>query len=195
MMIKRFLLGAKRRKALRAMRAMVVPIVRSMQKPGHSIPLDVLLDPLVLGYIRAYASIAIHQEIGGSTEEEAEIFADTIELLFSELAENNTAAKQMGRSLVAYSQSSNLDFRHGEDIATKHWVVSCGSKAFDDAADVARAFQFASATVQANTATFGANDDTPQQAAARFLHAQLLHHVSERYGVENPVWRQWVRGW
>jgi hypothetical protein len=194
-MMNRLLLGSRKRKALKTMRTMVLPIVASLQKPGHSIPLDVLLDPLVLGYIRTYSQIAIHQAIDESIEKERMIFAAILEQFFTEIAGSDKAGKEMVRALVNYSDSSNADLWRGGDLATKHWVVLNGSKMFDDDPDVVRAFQHAHAMLEANTSAFGANDDKPQHAAARVLHAQLLHHVSAKYGVENPDWRQWVRGW
>jgi len=185
----------KNRKASRMMQRLVLPIVQNMQKPGHSVPLDVLCDPFVLGYIRSYSLIAIHQAVGGTEEEEKKIYADTIETLFSVLAGNSAAGKQMGQALVNHSKSDDPNLRNGSDLAARHWLVVCGSNAIDDDPEIVEAFQHANALTDAATSVFGPNDDTPQQAAARFLHAKLLHYVSEKYGVENPDWRQWVRGW
>jgi hypothetical protein len=177
----RFLLGFKQRKALKMMRSIILPIVASLQKPGHLIPLNVLLDPFVLGYIRTYSQIAIHEAIGESVEKEKMIFANTLEPFFTEIAGSEAAAREMLRALVNYADSRDTDLQRGGDLATKQWLVLNGSKILDDDPDVTQAFQHANAMLEAKTSVFGeTHDDKPQHAAARFLHAQLLHHVSAK---------------
>jgi hypothetical protein len=196
-----FLIGRKRKalevKALEVMRKMVLSFVASLQKPGHSVPLDVLLDPLVLGYIRSYSVIAAHLAIKdrASSEERKEIWAAIIEQFFIEIAGSETAGREMARALVNYADSHNADLRRGGDLAIRHFAVATGDEEFNNDPIVVQAFELATASIKARASVFGVDDDTPQKAAARFLHAQVLHHVSSKYGVENPDWREWVRGW
>ena len=194
-----FLIDRERRlsrsKALEVMRKMVLPFVASLQKPGHSVPPDVLLDPLVLGYIRSYSQIAVHHAVGGSLEEEKEVWANVIEQFFKEIAGSETVGREMRCALMNYVDSHNAELRRGGDLAIRHWLVSIGDESLNNDPVVVQAFHHATASIEARASVFGVDDDTPQQAAARFLHAQVLHHVSSEYGVENPNWREWVRGW
>jgi hypothetical protein len=199
--MKNFLIGRRRKalevKALELMRKMVLPIVASLQKPGHSIPLDVLLDPLVLGYIRSYSLLAVHLAIKdqASAEEGKEIWAAIIEQFLIETAGSKTAGREMGCALVNYADSHNADLRRGHDLAIRQFAVATGDEEFNNDPIVVQAFDFATASIKARASVFGVDDDTPQKGAARFLHAQVLHHVSSKYGVENPNWREWLRGW
>lgn len=194
-MFSRLFQKSRRRQAvLETARLIVLPMVKTLQKPGHSIPMDVLLDPFFLGYFRFYFQSAVHRALDTTPDEEKAVAADTLLSFFSELSGSNTAGRKMFEALVSYIKRGDAKLDQGDALAAKHYAVINGLPAFEDDPDVILAHAHGKASVKA-AAVFGPVHVTPQEMAARFLHGRLLHYVSETYGVEKPGWHQWVRGW
>jgi hypothetical protein len=194
-MFSRLLQKSRRRQAvLETARLVVLPMVKTLQKPGHSIPMDVFLDPFVLGYFMFYFQDAVHQALDSTPDEEKALFVDTMEPFFSELSGSNSAGREIVEALVRYSETGDAKFSEGQALAAKYFAVVNGLDAFADDAEVALAHAHGHASLKA-ASIFGPVNITPQDMAARFLHGKLLHYVSETYGVEKPGWHQWVRGW